>query len=132
MAKVYCIDSSSLIWAHRSSFTMDIAPRFWELADEAFKAGTIISNIAVYDEIVEREGEEDDLARWVKDRKQFFPDLTQAAANNLASIMQKCPNLVNPLKNKHEADPYVIATAMTSNGSVVTQETPNGLNALTI
>ena len=131
MASIYCIDTSSLIWAHRSSFTMDIAPRFWELMNDAFKSGTVISNIAIYDEIVEREGDEDDLARWVKERKDYFPDLTQVAANNLATIMSKCPKLVNPLKKKHEADPYVIATAMASSATVVTQETPNGLTAHT-
>ena len=48
--KVFCLDTSSLIWAMKSAYPIDVFPSFWSRLEESIGEG-IVSIKPVYSEI---------------------------------------------------------------------------------
>ncbi|OQW54962.1 MAG: hypothetical protein A4S09_17410 [Proteobacteria bacterium SG_bin7] len=53
--QIYCIDTSSLIWAMKTAYPLDVLPPFWEKLSEAADNGLIVSPEAVRDELKVRD-----------------------------------------------------------------------------
>ena len=65
------------------------------------------------------------MVQWCKDRKEkLFVEIDDDVQNQLVRIMGLYPRLVDTVKGRSGADPWVIALAATSNPSmvVVTEE----------
>jgi hypothetical protein len=63
--------------------------------------------------------------RWCKDRKEnMFVEIDEDTQNHVTRIMRNHPRLVDTVKGRSGADPFVIALAATTNPSmvVVTEE----------
>ncbi|MBK7889298.1 MAG: DUF4411 family protein [Bdellovibrionales bacterium] len=121
--QIYCFDTSSLIWAMRTAYPLDVLPPFWEKMSDAASAGLIISPEAVKDEIGARD---DDLLKWTKESKFPFAPMDGAQATNMKTVMSKCGPLIDPTRKKDEADPYVVALALAKSAVIVTQENTLG------
>jgi hypothetical protein len=115
---IYCIDTSSLIFA-KNSFPTDLFPGFWTPFEDKIRDKSLISIHPVWEEI----GKGDDgLPKWAKDNHVLFHEVTTEIGYAVKKVITAGKEIVNPLLEKDEADPYLIALAMVVNGTVVTQE----------
>jgi len=116
--KIYAIDTCSLIDASKNYMLGKKSFNFiWEKFAEMFETGNLISNIEIYKEI-----KDDDLLNWIKDYKHCFLDSCKDIQEEVKSILDKYPNIIDVINNKSGADPFLIATAKVKNAIVVTNE----------
>ena len=123
-ATVYSIDSSALIHGWRRVYRPKNFGFVWDGFDTLITAGRLHASIEVYNEL---EKKDDELFKWCKERKEgMFVPLDEDIQNHVARIMKAYPRLVDTVKGRSGADPFVIALAATSQPPmvVVTQESP--------
>lgn len=115
---IYCVDTSSLIFA-KNSMPRDLFQGFWHPFEEKIRDRSIISIQPVFDEI----GKGDDgLQQWSKEYSFFFQDVTTEIGYAVRDVIRSAKEIVNHRAEKDEADPYIVALALTVGGTVVTQE----------
>ncbi len=120
----YCLDTSVYTQAHRSYYAFDIAPPFWSALVTLAQNGTIMSPIAVYDEL--KEGK-DDLKQWAKEYHEILFIEPDTKVNEAYRQVVEFAN--GRYQDQHwireflkGADPWVIAHAMAYDLTVVTME----------
>lgn len=118
----YCLDTNIYIEPRNKYYSMDLCPWYWEYLDKLAKDKVIFSPIEVKNELILHD---DKLSEWVKKRPYFFRDIDIKTQENLIKILKKYPWLINTIKNKSMADPWVVACAMNGNTTVVTKESPS-------
>lgn len=125
-SRPYWLDTNVFITAKNEAFRFSLNPAFWSHLHDHTKAGRIQTCKMVYDEIVEN-GADDELAKWLKGRKK--DGFCVPAAKAVQDAMRTVANHVSgayPAHNAAEflrvADPWVIAFALESKGTVVTFE----------
>jgi hypothetical protein len=121
---VYSIDSSALIHAWRRVYRPRNFAFVWNGFGTLIEEGRLRSSIEVYTEL---EKKDDELFKWCKDRKAgLFVELDEAIQNHVTRIMKAYPRLVDTVKGRSGADPFVIGLAATTNPTmtVVTEEQP--------
>lgn len=119
----YCVDTSGWLDGWERHYPPDVFPSLWLRLDELIGAGEIISSEEVY---VELQKKADELHDWVKDRKQMLIPLTEEIQRRAASLLGEYPRLVDTLRGRSKADPFVIATAMELDAVIVTGEILTG------
>ncbi|MBE0543666.1 MAG: DUF4411 family protein [Verrucomicrobia bacterium] len=119
----YCVDTSGWLDGWQRHYPPDVFPTLWAKIDALVTAGEIISSEEVYFEL---ERKSDDLHDWVKARKQMLVPLDEAIQIRAATLLAEYPRLVDTLRGRSKADPFVIATAMERNAVVVTGEIISG------
>lgn len=112
----YCVDTSGWLDGWQRYYPPDVFPSLWAKLDELIAAGEIVSSEEVY---VELERKADDLHDWVKARKQMLVPLTEGVQQLAAGLLSEFPRLVDTLRGRSKADPFVIATALEIDGAVV-------------
>jgi Domain of unknown function (DUF4411) len=123
-ASVYSVDSSALIHGWRRVYRPKNFGFVWDKMDILILEGRLFSSIEVYNEL---EKKDDELFKWCKDRKEtMFLEIDDDVQKHVSRIMKKYPRLVDTVKGRSGADPFVIALAATINPSmvVVTEEHP--------
>ncbi len=105
---------------------MELSPAYWEILDSFAQNGRVFSPIEVKREILRLD---DGLADWLKERPYFFREITTEVQVELQRILATYPRLVDTIKQRSIADPWVIAFAITENAIVVTKEEPVGSNS---
>lgn len=115
----YCLDSNVYIEAWNKYWSIDLCPDYWGLLDSMARKGLIYSPVEVKSEI---EKVHDDLYRWVKQRDYLFQEIDETVQIHLREIMRHFPRLVDSIKIRSVADPWVIALARAKGGTVVTKE----------
>ena len=115
----FCLDTNALIEPWNKYYSMELCPDYWELLDSLAKEGTIFCT-----EEVERElsRTDDDLTDWVKIRSYLFKAINEDVQIKLRELLEKYPRLVDTIKDRSMADPWVIAHAMAEDAIVVTKE----------
>lgn len=98
-------------------------PSLWSKLDGLIAAGDIISSEEVY---VELKRKDDDLHNWIQGRKQMLVPLDEAIQLQAVALLNEFPRLVDTLRGRSKADPFVIATAMERGAVVVSGETLTG------
>ena len=124
--KNYCLDANIFIEGWNKYYSKELSTGYWEILDSLAQNGRVFSPIEVKREILRVD---DGLAEWIKSRAYFFRDITIEVQEELRKIMAEYPRLVDSTKQRSIADPWVIAFAITENATVVTKETPVGLNS---
>ncbi|MGB8315471.1 MAG: DUF4411 family protein [Aestuariivirga sp.] len=122
--KVYSIDSSALIHGWRRVYRPKNFGLVWERLDILMDEGRLRSSIEVYNEL---EKKDDELFKWCKERKErMFVEIDDECQQHVTHIMTTYPRLVDTVKGRSGADPFVIALAATNNPKmiVVTEENP--------
>ena len=105
--KIFCFDTSVFTSLNRIHNIIPI-PDFWEMLEDLFKAGKIISHEYVFDEILPG----DFIGKWIQNKQQYFIGLTDKQFQNVEKILQRFPNFIDSEKEKNQADPWVIALAI--------------------
>lgn len=119
----YCVDSSGWLDGFQRNYPPDVFPTLWTKLDQFVASGQIISSEEVY---VELEKKSDELHDWIKARKQIVIPLEESIQRRAAELLSEFPRLVDTLKHRSQADPFVIATAIEHNAIVVTGEILTG------
>lgn len=101
----------------------DVFPTLWIKLDEVINAGDIVSTEEVYVELAKKS---DELHAWIKDRKHILVPLSEDIQQLVTNVLAEYPRLVDTLRNRSMADPFVIGTAMGLDAIVVTGEVLTG------
>lgn len=132
MSVIYCVGTSAWI-EMKERYPARTFPTLWNKLDMLVKSGCLISPQEVYNEL---EKQDDEVFKWVKERKQIFRKLDDEEQIALVfDIVAKFPKLVNSQKETPDADPFVIALAVLETKNrimfgdeciVVSEEKPGG------
>jgi predicted nucleic acid-binding protein len=118
----YCLDANVLIEAWHKYYSPKICPDYWDVMNDLGKEGLIFLPESVFGEITRTE---DDLSKWLKTSNIPFYKITEPVTICLQKIYASNPlhkHLVDNIKTRSLADPWVIAHAMKENATVVTKE----------
>ena len=118
----YSIDSSALIHGWRRAYRPKNFGIVWERLDSLAEESRLRASIEVFHELHKKE---DELLDWCKERKEkLFVEIDEDIQTHLTRIMGNHPRLVDTVKGRSGADPFVIALAATTRPSmiVVTEE----------
>ncbi len=121
---VYSIDSSALIHGWRRVYRPKNFGFVWAGFDMLIEESRLRCSIEVFNEL---EKKDDELFKWCKDRKEsLFVEIDAGIQAHVSRIMKAYPRLVDTVKGRSGADPFVIALAATTNPNmtVVTEEQP--------
>lgn len=122
MAQIYCLDANVLIQAWQKYYSPVLCPDYWDRLNELEEQGIIFIPESVNEEIVRTE---DDLAAWLKNSKIPVRPVSEIVTRFMQNIFASNPNhikLVDNVKGRSLADPWVIAHAITEVATVVTKE----------
>jgi hypothetical protein len=117
----FCIDSSGWLDGWTRNYPPDVFPTLWRKIEELIDAKEIIASEEVYVELAKKD---DDLHDWIQGRKSMLVPPDEEIQTKVADLLGKYPRLVDTLKGRSQADPFVIATAVVFGAVVVTGELP--------
>ena len=117
----YCVDTSGWLDGWERHYPPDVFPTLWTRIEGLVDAGEILSSEEVY---VELQKKADELHDWVKDHKRMLVPLSEEIQQRAAELLRDYPRLVDTLRRRSKADPFVIATAMERGAVVVSGEVP--------
>jgi rRNA-processing protein FCF1 len=118
----YCLDTNVLIQAWQKYYSPSICPSYWEVLNNLGIQDRIFIPKAVFEEITRTE---DDLSKWIKTSNIPVRELNASVTKCLSNIYAANPVhrfLVDNIKQRSLADPWVIAHAMSEDACVVTKE----------
>lgn len=104
---VYCVDSSALIDL-KQLYPIATFPGLWHEMSEMVKQGRLIAPREVLKEV---EGDPD-LKPWLRQNKRMFVALNSEQLTTVRDILRKFPRLVDAAKETPDADPFIIALAI--------------------
>ena len=118
---IYCLDTNVFLQAWNGYYARDFFPDYWDSLDQLAQKGTVFATEEVKKEL---EDIDDDLKEWISSRPYFFKPIDDAVQECLVEVL-KDPNhhrLVDSVRGRSKADPWVIAHAMAKGATVVTKE----------
>lgn len=121
-APSYCIDANVLIQAWQKYYSPSLCPSYWDELIQLGKEKRIFIPEMVQTEILRTE---DDLADWLKSSAIPIRKIGEGTTKKLQEIYAFDPKhkrLVDSIKGRSLADPWVIAHALEENATVVTKE----------
>jgi len=132
----YCIDTSALIAAWYERYKPNRFPKLWTEFDKLIEDGRLVSSSLVLRECSKRSVE---LHDWLKLRSGMFVPPDEAIQSEVRLIINAYKGLVAEGKQKHAADPFIIAQAkvyghvvVTEEGSGTTKKIPGVCSAMSI
>jgi hypothetical protein len=121
---IYSVDSSALIHAWRRAYPPKHFRGFWKEIDGLIEAGRLYSSVEVLREI---ERKDDELHDWCRARADIFKPIDDGVQDQVIEIMGLYPRLVDTVKGRSGADPFVIALARMNDPEwIVLSEESNG------
>ncbi len=115
----FCVDTSGWLDGWHRYYPRDVFPSLWQNIEDRVSGYEIIASEEVY---VEVQKKDDDLHEWMKQRKFMLIPANESIQRRVAEILARYPRLVDTLKGRSQADPFVIATAVETGSIVVTGE----------
>lgn len=122
IANLYCLDANVLIQAWQKYYSPKFCPDYWDVLIELGSKHLIFIPELVFEEITRTD---DDLASWLKKNKIPIRKIDESVTRCLQEIYSTNPNhkkLVDNIKGRSLADPWVIAHAINEEATVVTKE----------
>jgi uncharacterized protein YacL len=116
---IYCIDTSAILDGWARWYPIDNFPAYWDNIESLIKKDELICPEVVLDELKRKE---DGAHKWFKARGQAVRPLTEEIQIVAKQILDKYPRLLDSLKGRSGADPFVIALAQVQNAKVITGE----------
>ena len=130
----YTIDLSSLlkIFKETESYYKENFPSLWEKIKESITEGEIISHVQVYEEILQFNGDKDELMSWAKTNKHIFRGYeVPAETDYIRHIGKKYPHFLSQDKRTPaHADPWLVAQAHNHSLTVICDEGRTKKNSL--
>ena len=115
----FCVDTSGWLDGWHRHYPRDVFPSLWQNVEQRVSGSDIIASEEVY---VEVQKKDDDLHEWMKQRKFMLIPADESIQRRVADVLATYPRLVDTLKGRSQADPFVIATAVETGSIVVTGE----------
>jgi len=118
----YCLDANVLIVPWNSYYSKKICPDYWQLLEKLGHSERVFIPQAVEDEIIRTQ---DQLAQWLKGSGIPVYPIEDPVLQCLTKMFETDPlheHLVDNIKGRSLADPWVIAHAMDQQACVVTKE----------
>lgn len=118
----YCLDANVLIEAWQKYYSPKFCPDYWNLLNQLGRGGTIFLPQLVAEEIFRTD---DDLSKWLEQSDIPVYKNDEAVIRCLKEMYAANPlheHLVNNIKQRSLADPWVVAHAMNEKACVVTKE----------
>lgn len=114
---LFSFDSSALIHAWHRAYRPKNFPTFWTNLEQAVKAGQVVASTEV---LVELEKKDDDVHKWCKQlTANICVDVDDLQQEHMRHIMGAYPRLVDTVKGRSGADPFVIAVARSMRGHII-------------
>jgi len=107
----YRVDTSGWLDGWQRNYPPDVFPTLWRRVEIVIESGDIFSSEEVY---VELQKKDDEIHDWMKARKEMLVPLTESIQTLASELLSEFP------------DPFVIATAIDKNATVVTGEPITG------
>lgn len=105
---IYSMDTSG--WTSlKRGYPLINFPSLWRNISLLANNKRLVSPYEVY---IELEKQDDELLKWVKQRKELFLRLDEEQVALGLQIVADFPTLVNPMKQTPDADPFVVALAI--------------------
>jgi hypothetical protein len=124
------LDANVFITAKNTYYGLDLVPAFWSWLEDQARAGELASTDLVYEEL---KSGNDELAAWVKDRREVVFHVGSSSATVAAHVATLGAWAVSAGYKPHViedfmdcADPFLVGVAAELAHTVVTQETPAG------
>lgn len=120
--QIYCIDANVLIQAWDKYYSPVLCPDYWNVLNELGLKGLVYIPEEVYNEIIRSD---DELSDWLKQSKIPIRKISESVVSCLQKVYANIPihqNLVDNIKGRSLADPWIIAHAMNEGATVVTKE----------
>lgn len=124
----YCLDSNVLIQAWQQYYSHEICPEYWDVLNDLGHEQVLFIPEQVHEEINKTE---DNLTEWLNSSAILVLNTSEKVTNCLSQIFAYDPThkrLVDSIKQRSLADPWIIAHAMNEAATVVTQEQMNTSN----
>lgn len=118
----YCLDANVLIEAWQKYYSPKFCPDYWDIINKLGAEKKIFIPNEVAEEIIRTD---DDLAIWLKGSKVPVAKTTESVISCWQVILAAHPDhmrLVDSIKGRSLADPWVIAHAIDQSATVVTKE----------
>jgi hypothetical protein len=115
----FCVDTSGWLDGWRRNYPPDVFQTLWAKIETLVDEGEIIASEEVYVELAKKD---DELHEWIQARKSMLIPPEEQIQEKVAELLGKYPRLVDTLKGRSQADPFVIATAIECGAVVVTGE----------
>jgi hypothetical protein len=115
----YSIDTSAILDGWVRHYPIDTFPALWDRLDQLIDAGRLCTSDEVLREL---EMKDDDALAWAKARPSLFVALDEPVQVATTEILALFPKLVDTMKGRNRADPFVIAVAKLKGLTVVTGE----------
>lgn len=120
MSERFAIDACALIDASKAyNLKKKSFANIWKKVDDLIAEGRLLSSSEVFEEL-----KDPDLLDWAKQRREIFLPLNEAIQTKTREILSKYPTLIK-IRGKNGnsgADPFLIATALVNDCSIVTNE----------
>ena len=120
---LYCFDTSALIDGWTRYYPPDLFPTLWDNIDSLIQHQEAVCPDEVLREL---EKKDDGLHGWAKARPGLFCELDEPVQLATQEILGQFPRLVDSVKNRSVADPFVVAVARVRGATVVTGERVSG------
>lgn len=122
MTEIYCLDANVLIEAWNHYYSPELCPTYWHVLERLGKANRIFLPEIVSDEITRTQ---DQLAEWLAGSGVPIRKNTSDSGLALRKIYgtdERHQRLVDNIRGRSLADPWVIAHALETGACVVTKE----------
>ncbi len=120
--QIYCLDTNVIIQDWQKYYSPKICTSYWDVLNRLGLENRIFIPKEVFEEITRNE---DELAELLKVSKIPLCNLNESVTKCLSNIFAANPThrlLVDNVKQRSLADPWVIAYAMSEDACVVTKE----------
>ncbi len=122
IGNIYCLDANVLIEPWQKYYSPKYCPDYWKVMNILGKEGRIFIPEMVFEEITRTD---DELSNWLKNSDLPIHKMSEEVISCWKKILDFDPLhkfLVDNIKNRSLADPWVIAHAMNEKATVVTKE----------
>jgi len=111
VTNLFCIDTSAFVRIFRF-YPQGLVKQIWDNLKNLFYEEKMISHILVYEEITTSSKKQDFLSQCVTPLRSFFKGMNFNQVVMVSKIVKKFPGLIEPNKERDEADPWLIALAI--------------------
>lgn len=117
----YVIDTSALIDSWRVNHPSDVFPTLWNMNLESIYRERLL--IAPQEVLNELKGRDDDLWKWARNHRSMFIKLDEEQMGLI--LLSEHQELIDEKKTTPDADPFVIALAVSKRWTVISSEHSN-------
>jgi hypothetical protein len=120
---LYSFDTSAILNGRRDLFRPAVFVGLWNRIEDEIARGGIRAVDEVQRELAKRD---DDAKQWSDRQPELFCQLSPPIQDGARKVLSLYPNLVRQGGKRSGADPFVIALALVTKGTVVSEETASG------